>query len=108
MNKLIILGRLVKEAELKGNAEKVFAVGTVAVNGRRNEDALFLDFIAFGKTAELLNTIGKGKQVLLEGRLAQDKYETKDGRKAVKTKLVVEAFHFVGAKKDEADNDVEF
>ena len=72
MNKIILLGRLAKDPELKyGQTGTPVARFTLAVpreNDREKADFFFC--MAFGKLAEsLANYCQKGRQVLLEGRV---------------------------------------
>ncbi len=83
INRVIIVGRLTRDAELKyttgGSAVSKFSL---AVNRRRKQgdqwvdEANFFDVAAWGKTAENLNQyLTKGKQVAVEGELRQDRWE---------------------------------
>jgi single-strand DNA-binding protein len=72
MNKLILLGLLTKEPEMKYNAKgTAISTFTVAVTCERNRDeADFINVVTFGKLAENMATYCKsGKQVMVEGRL---------------------------------------
>lgn len=83
MNKWLGIGRLTRDAEMKyttgGMAICKFAI---AVNARVKQDeswvdeASFFDVTVFGKAAESINQyLVKGKQVAIEGRLKQDRWE---------------------------------
>ena len=87
MNKWIGIGRLTRDATLTytsgGMAICKFAI---AVNARVKQgeswadEASFFDVTVFGKAAEAINQyLVKGKQVAIEGRLKQDRWE-KDGQ----------------------------
>lgn len=87
MNKWLGVGRLTRDAEMKytsgGMAICKFAI---AVNARVKQgeswidEASFFDVTVFGKAAESINQyLVKGKQVAIEGRLKQDRWE-KDGQ----------------------------
>ena len=87
MNKWIGIGRLTRDAEMKytsgGMAICKFAI---AVNARVKQgeswadEASFFDVTVFGKAAESINQyLVKGKQVAIDGRLKQDRWE-KDGQ----------------------------
>lgn len=71
MNKVILLGRVVKDIELKqSSGGKTFAPFTIAVDNGKGNDAIFVPCFAWEKTAENLSKyVGKGGQVLVEGRL---------------------------------------
>jgi single-strand DNA-binding protein len=87
INRVIILGRLTRDAELKytsgGSAVSKFSI---AVNRRRKQgdqwvdEANFFDVTVWGKQAESLNQyLTKGKQIGVEGELRQDRWE-QDGQ----------------------------
>ena len=78
MNKVILMGRLTRDAEIRysqGESSSVIARFTLAVDRRfhrNNEDqtADFISCVAFGKTAEFLEKFGKkGVKFALEGRI---------------------------------------
>ncbi len=68
------------------------------------KDTLFLDFVAFGKTGEIIAEYHeKGDPIILEGEFQVDKWEDKEGKKHERYKLKVEGFQFsAGKKKKEA------
>lgn len=94
MNKLLINGRLVKDPET--NDARSFAKLYIAVkrkykNKQNNEyESDFLNFIAFGKTAEyILNYVRKGDLVNIEGTVQISSYE-KDGEKKTSIQFIIE------------------
>ena len=109
MNKAIIMGRLVKDPELRytpgtGTAVTSF---TVAVNRRgKKDEADFINCVAFKKTAETISTyIAKGQQILIEGHITTGSYQAKDGSKRYTTEITVENFSFIGNKKSSNSTD---
>lgn len=110
-NKVILVGRLTRDPEVRtfANGGKVakfsFAVSNRkknAKNGQWEDDPLFIDCEVFnrgehGKTADLIEKSGKkGMQLLVEGKLAMDSWEDKNGGgKRTKTKVVVDSIQFV-------------
>ena len=94
MNKLLINGRLVKDPET--NDARSFAKLYVAIkrkykNKQNNEyESDFLNFIAFGKTAEyILNYVRKGDLVNIEGTVQISSYE-KEGEKKSSIQFIVD------------------
>jgi single-strand DNA-binding protein len=94
INKVIIVGRLTRDAELKYTSNG-FAVCkfSLAVNRRRKsgdqwvEEANFFDVVLWGRTAEALNQyLVKGKQVAVEGELRQNRWE-QDGQPRSKVEI---------------------
>jgi len=109
MNKIMLIGRLTKDPELRytqsGTAVASF---TLAVdrrfsnqNGERETD--FLNCVAWNKSAEFVaNYFHKGKQMALEGRLQVRSYDGNDGQRRWVTEVVAEQIEFVGSKSDNA------
>ena len=109
MNKIMLIGRLTKDPELRytqsGTAVASF---TLAVdrrfsnqNGERETD--FINCVAWNKSAEFVaNYFHKGKQMALEGRLQVRSYDGNDGQRRWVTEVVAEQIEFVGSKSDNA------
>ncbi len=108
-----ILGNLVRDVELKytqGNL--AIAELSIAVNekwttdtGEKKERVSYIDCTAFGKKGEAMaKYLGKGRPVIVIGRLQQETWVDKQtGGNRTKLKVVVETFHFVGPKQDKDD-----
>lgn len=116
MNKVVLLGNLTRDVELKQtpSGTAVAQLG-LAMNrkwkdaqGEKREEVTFVDCEAWGKTAEIIaQYFGKGRQILVEGRLKLDQWEDKDsGAKRSKLKVVIEQFYFLqtGDKLAEGDS----
>lgn len=113
MNKSILMGRITKDLELKYAQSGTAILGfTLAVNRKyvKEGEERQADFImckAFGKTAENINNyFGKGKLILIEGRIQTGSYE-KDGQRVYTTDVIVEGFDFTGEKKQEESTQTE-
>lgn len=110
MNKVVIIGRLTKDPELKytpGNGTAVTQI-TVAVERRYKKDgqqeADFIPVVIWGKAAE--NTAQyteKGRLIGISGRIQTRSYEAKDGGKRYVTELVAEEVKFLEFAKKSAD-----
>lgn len=102
INKIIIVGRLSRDPELKYAAGKDMAICkfSVAVSRMKKTDpADFLNCVAFGKVGETIaQYLTKGKQIALEGRLQTGSYNNKDGVKVYTSDIMVEKFDFIGDK----------
>lgn len=108
MNQYNCVGRLVKDIELM-QSNSVVAKFTLAVNRKFKKegkpDADFPKFVAFGKTAEIMEKyLSKGNQVAVTGRLETDSYENKEGQKVYTTDIIVESFTFVGGGDQTTNN----
>ena len=109
MNKVIILGRLKANPEIRyTQSGKAVASLTIAVNrGFGSDSADFINCVAWEKLAEIIgNNLSKGSQVLVEGRMQNRSYENNQGEKRFITEVVINNIEFVGSKKkNETDTD---
>lgn len=107
MNKVILMGRLTKDPDVKyTQTGKVVTQFTLAVdrpfkdaNGNKETD--FIPVVVWGKAAELVgNSCQKGHRLLVDGRLQIRSYEDKDGSKRWVTEIIVSGVEFVERKSD--------
>ncbi len=107
MNKVVLMGRLTRDPDIKYAGETNVARFAVAVDRRYkkdgNQEADFPTCVAFGKTADFLEKyFHKGMKICLEGRLQTGSYTNKDGIKVYTTDVIVEAVEFAESKQAEA------
>ena len=103
MNKVILVGRVVRDSELSYIAStatpKISFTLAVERNYQKDKNNKKVDFInceQLGKHVEnLCQYVTKGKQILVEGELNIDNYE-KDGEKRSFTKVKVDRLEFLG------------
>ncbi len=106
MNRVILVGNAVADVESRTTANGTqVAKLRLAVSGRSKDkdDTLFQDITLFGTQAEIAGKyVTKGKQVLVEGRLQLDSWETKEGEKRKTLTVIGERIELLGggAKKD--------
>ena len=114
MNKVILLGRLTRDPEVRystGENASASARFSVAVNRKFKNaegkyDADFINCVAFGKTAEFIEKyFAKGSMVAVVGRIQTGSYTNKDGVKVYTTDVVVEEVEFAGGKNDGSSSD---
>lgn len=107
MNKVILMGRLTNDAELRFTPNGVAVASfTLAVNRRFKREgepeADFINCVIWQKPAEnLANMIGKGCRVEIVGRWQSRNYEGQDGKRIYVNECVVEESTFI----DYRDND---
>ena len=105
MNKVILIGRLCNDTELKQTGENKYIRFNVAVNRRvtredGTRDADFISCVAWNKTAELINQyFRKGSLISFEGRIQTGSYEKDSGEKVYTTDVIVENFEFIEKKE---------
>lgn len=107
-NRVILIGNLTDNITLRylQSGTAVTDV-TLAVNDRRKSQAgewiqetAFVEVTIWGRTAEVASEyLGKGSPMLVEGRLKQDNWETQDGQKRSKLRVVCEKMQMLGGAK---------
>lgn len=106
INKVLIIGRLTRDIEIKTTNNGGF-VGKFSLASNRKEKSGdtwtekpgFFDCVVFGKSAEILKQYTrKGSKLCVEGSLRWSSWEGTDGKKASKVEIHVEGFQFLDAK----------
>ena len=115
MNKVVLIGRLTKDPELRFTPGSGAAVTTLTLavdryNPKTNQnEADFIPIVIWGKQAEnTANYMSKGGQVAISGRIQTRSYDAKDGTKRYITEVVTDQFggvHFLGTKGEVNQND---
>ena len=113
-NKVILLGNLTRDIELRHTqSNQAVANFSIAVNrqwkdqsGQTHEEATFVDCESWGRQAEVMHQyLGKGREVMLEGRLRMDRWQDKQsGANRSKLVVVVESFQFIGGRAEAGRN----
>ena len=106
MNKVIEIGRLVREPEIRysqGENTTCIARYTLAVDRKFKQEgqptADFINCIAFGKLGEFAEKyLHKGVKIAVTGRIQTGSYTNKDGQKVYTTDVVVEEQEFCESK----------
>lgn len=108
MNKVILMGRLTKDPEIRYSQSvpvKTVAKYTLAVSRRIKQqdapDTDFLNCVAFGKTAEFAQKyFQKGQMVGVVGRIQNRSWVDNDGKKRYATDIIVDEQYFAESKKN--------
>lgn len=102
MNKVVLIGRLTKDPELKYTPGSGTAVTTItlAVDRRFSKDnqkeADFIPVVVWGKSAEsTAQYMAKGRLMGVSGRIQTRSYEAKDGGRRYVTEVVAEEVQFL-------------
>ena len=108
MNKVILIGRLVKQPELNtlptGNqvVQCAIAVQRKFKNQNGEYEADFINFVAFGTTAQLIsNYFTKGDRIGLEGRWQRRSYQNKEGVTVYVDEMVVDNIEFLQERREQ-------
>ena len=107
MNKSVIVGRLVRDPDVRAlNDGKTVSKFTVAVDRRfknknGEKEADFIPVVVFGKPAEFVaEYVKKGNMVSVAGRITTGSYDNKEGRKIYTTEITADEVNSIGSKKD--------
>ena len=106
MNKVILMGNLCRDIDVRYTQANNTMVGTTAIAVQKNTknkdgkyDSDFINLIFWGKTCEFASKyFKKGSKALVEGRIQTRSYDDKDGKKVYVTEVVVENIEFCGSK----------
>ena len=113
MNKVILMGRLTREPDIRvsgGGEENQLTIAhyTLAVNRRvkksdnGNDQADFVPCVTFGKAAEVAEKyFRQGTKIVIAGRIQTGSYTNKDGQKVRTVEVVVEEQYFAGSNSSE-------
>ncbi len=109
-NKVLLMGNLTRDPQLKylpsQTAIVEFGIASnrkfKSGNGEDREEVTFVDCVAFGRSAEVINQYcRRGNPIFIEGRLKYDQWEDKQGGgKRSKLSVVVESFQLMGGKSE--------
>jgi len=110
-NRVILVGNITRDIELKHipSGSAVCEIG-LAVNrtwfdkqaNEKKEETTFVDVTLWGRTAEVAaEYLGKGRSVLIEGRLQLDQWDDREsGKKRSKLKVIGESMTMLGSRGD--------
>ena len=113
MNKVILMGRLTRDPEVRYSAgENSLAIAryTLAVDRRFKRDgeatADFISCVVFGKQAEFAEKyFRQGIRIVVSGRIQTGSYTNRDGNKVYTTDVVAENVEFAESKAAAANNE---
>lgn len=110
MNKVVLIGRLTKNPELRFTPGTGLAVSTftIAVDRRTNKEGKketdFIPIVVWGKQGEnVANYMSKGKLIGISGRIQTRNYEGKDGIRRYVTEIVADEVQFL-ERSDNSSN----
>jgi len=107
VNKVILVGRLGKDPEVKMTADQKqivnFSLATSEkVKGQQQTE--WHRVVCFGKLAELASSyLGKGREIYLEGKIKTNKWQDKDGNNRYSTDILASSITFLVNKNDQPE-----
>jgi single-strand DNA-binding protein len=101
-NRVVLVGNLTRDPEVRftpnGTAVCNFGIATNRKYGEK-EEVFFGEITAWGKLGETCEKyLQKGSKALIDGRLLTETWETEDGKKKSKTRIVAENVRFMDSK----------
>ena len=113
MNKVILMGRLTRDPEVRytQTSNTLVATFSLAVNRRfarqgEERQADFINIVAWNKTGEFVSKyFKKGQQVAVIGRLQTRTWDDEQGQKHYVTEVIAEETYFADTKRDGGMND---
>ena len=108
MNKVILIGRLTKDPELRyapGTGTAVCRFTVAITRQFKKEETDFINCVAFGKTGETIaQYITKGRQIAVTGSIRTGSYDAQDGTKRYTTDVMVDGFEFIGNSNNNSNS----
>lgn len=104
MNKVVLIGRLTRDPELRytpnGSAVCTFTIAVdrpfTSQSGEREAD--FIEIVVWNKTAENVSKyMSKGRQIAVDGRLQIRQYEGNDGQRRWRAEVIANTVEFLGS-----------
>ena len=111
INKIVVVGRLTRDPELRftpnGSAIVKFSIAigrSYTVNNEKKDEVSYVDVTAWGKFAEMIGQYyKKGQRVAIDGKLQQSRWE-QDGQKKSKIEIVADNIQPLSFNDDQGSN----
>ena len=115
MNKVLLLGYLSNDPEIKNfeskvnNEESTLAKVNIAVNDNKNRDVTyFVNCVAWNQVAKYIGEkLHKGDFVAIDGRLTNRNYVNNEGKKVYITEVQIDAIRNYGSKKSNEEEKID-
>lgn len=111
INRVILMGRLVADPELKVTPANIsvtsfrIAVDRSYVKQGEERKADFFDIVCWRNTAEFVcRYFSKGAMIAIEGKLQSRTYQAKDGTNRYVVEVVADSVSFTGEKREQSNN----
>lgn len=111
MNKVVLIGRLTRDPELRYTGSNLpVATFSIAVNrpfsnqaGEREAD--FINIVVWRKQAEnCKNYLTQGSQVAIEGRIQTRNYDDPNGQRRYITEVIADNVEFIGSRNSSTNS----
>ena len=112
MNKVILMGRLTRDVEMRQTPSGVsLARFSIAVNRRfasrdAQQQADFINCVAWRQTGEFIaRYFGEGSMIAVVGSIQSRSWDGQDGKRQYATEVVVDEAYFTGSKSETGTGD---
>jgi single-strand DNA-binding protein len=103
INQVVEVGRLTSDAELKQVGEKSVIKMSIAVNGFKENEVSYFNIEYWAKSSKVGQYLKKGTQIGILGRLQQDRWEDKEGKKRSAVKIIAQQVQLLGSKNTKTE-----
>lgn len=117
LNKVLLIGNTGKDPEFAatstGRKRATFSLATTRryrdANGEQKEQTDWHNIVAWGKTADIIESLGvhKGMPLFIEGTLSYRSWTDQNGQKRYATDVVIETFQLLGSRQFNQQTDVQ-
>ncbi len=107
-NKVILMGRLTADPELKDGRNAKYVDFSIAVNRayKENKEVHYFNCRSYGPMAETIKKhFSKGRAILVEGRLDNSRWQDENGKKRSMIRIIAEEFEFVDSPKKDSSQE---
>lgn len=99
LNRITIKGRLTKDPEKRVTTSGKSVANFRIANDITKDQSIFIDCTVFGECADFVcRSFKKGSAIIVDGKLTQRSYTTKDGNKVTSTEILVNEVDFADGK----------
>lgn len=112
MNRVVVVGRITRDPDLKFTQSNIpvvsfsIAVNRTYLNAQGEQEADFINCVAWRKQAEnLAKFVKKGALVGVDGRLQTRSYQTQTGENRYLTEVVCDSIQFLETKSSSSSED---
>ena len=114
LNKVLLIGNTGKDPEFTvtqtGRKRASFSLATTRryrdANGEQKEQTDWHNLIAWGKTADVIESLGvhKGMPLFIEGSISYRSWNDQNGQKRYSTDVIIETFQLLGSRQFNTSN----
>ena len=111
INSVILVGRLTRDPEFSYTQNQTpfcrFSIANNRMGANQQEEVNFFDIITWDKIATTCSQyLKKGRQVVIEGRLKQDRFQDQSGVSKSRVEIVASSVQFIGSSNQGSSSPV--